>query len=33
MRQVIIVGGGAAGFFAAINAKKMPNLMVWILSS
>ena len=32
MRQVIIVGGGAAGFFAAINAKEMnPSLDIIIL--
>jgi hypothetical protein len=32
MKKVIIVGGGAAGFFAAINAKEMnPNLDITIL--
>lgn len=32
MKKVIIIGGGAAGFFAAINAKEMnPNLEIIIL--
>ena len=32
MNKVIIVGGGAAGFFAAINAKEMnPDLDITIL--
>ena len=32
MKKVIIVGGGAAGFFTAINAKEMnPDLDITIL--
>lgn len=32
MKKVIIIGGGAAGFFTAINAKEMnPNLDISIL--
>ncbi len=32
MNRVIIIGGGAAGFFAAINAKEMnPDLDIMIL--
>ena len=32
MKKVIIIGGGAAGFFTAINAKEMnPNLDIIIL--
>jgi len=32
MKRVVIIGGGAAGFFAAINAKEMnPNLEITIL--
>ena len=32
MRRVIVIGGGAAGFFAAINAKeKNPDLQITIL--
>lgn len=32
MKKIIVIGGGAAGFFAAINAKEMnPNLEVIIL--
>ena len=32
MKKVIIVGGGAAGFFTAINAKEQdPDLQITIL--